>query len=188
MTSFILSQIFGGIALILVCISYFLSKKSFLFVQIIANVFYGGAFIASLSLVGGINTFVSIIRCVILYYYEKKDKAVPLYYLFIFGAIYLGVGIVFFDGYWDIITMFSPIMFTFAMMMKRMIMVKWFMLFPNLALTFFCVFNEFYTSAILDFIEFSVILVAILTYYIQKRQNVDNSYKIIRAIAFDKEI
>ncbi len=39
--NFVLSQIMGGIALILVAIGYFFKNKvKFLFIQIIANIFY----------------------------------------------------------------------------------------------------------------------------------------------------
>ena len=80
MVQFIISQIFGGIALILVCISYFLSKNKFLFFQIVANLFYGAAFLVSLSLVAGINTIISILRCLLILYYEKQNKDFPIYF------------------------------------------------------------------------------------------------------------
>lgn len=186
MVQFIISQIFGGIALILVCISYFLSKNKFLFFQIVANLFYGAAFLVSLSLVAGINTIISILRCLLILYYEKQNKDFPIYFLVTFCLIYISVGVVFYKNAWDIITMFSPTLFTIAMIMRKMIAVKWFMLFPNLALILYCVFNKFYTSAILDLVEFIVILVAIVMYYIEKHRNKDISYNIIKKIAFDK--
>ncbi len=186
MIQFVVSQVFGGIALILVCISYFLNKNKFLFLQIFANVFYGAAFLVSLSLVAGINTFISIFRCILILYYEKQNKTFPIYYLIIFCLIYICIGIVFYKNAWDIITMLSPILFTLAMIMKKMIVVKWFMLFPNLALMLYCVLNRFYTSAVLDLIEFIVILVAIIVYYIEEYKNKDKSYKIIKKIVFDK--
>ena len=170
MSNFIISQILGGVALILVCISYFLNKKYFLICQIFANVFYGAGFIVSASLVAGINTFISIIRVLIFYFYERKEKDIPWYYLIIFSPIYITIGIVFYKNPWDILTMCTPIMFTFAMMIKKMIVVNYCMLLPNLLFFLYCMFNRFYTAAALDFIEICVITVSIILYYVKKHK------------------
>ena len=186
MLQFIISQLFGAFALILVCISYFLNKDKFLFIQILSNVFYGAAFLASSSLVAGINTFISILRCAIILYYEKKNKQFPAYYFFLFCLIYICVGILFYKKPWDILTMFTPIFFMLALLMKKMITVKWAIFFPNVALVVYCFFNRLYTSAILDLIESIVLFVAIMVYYIKEHKNQDKSYKIIKKIVYDK--
>ena len=187
MLPFIFSQILGGIALILVCVSYFFDKKVFLFFQIIANIFYGLGFLASSFFVAGLNTFVSTIRCLIFYVYEKRNARLPIFYLFIFSALYVSIGVIFFKTYWDIITIICPVIFTIAMMMKNMIMVKWTMLLPNFALVIFNLFNNFFTSAMLEIIEFSVIVVAIVVFYSRKKK-VNESYETIKKVAFSKDL
>ena len=71
---FILSEIFGFIALVLVCVGYFFdNKKIFLISQILANIFYALSYIFVSALVAGINTFISTFRCVYLFLCEKYN-------------------------------------------------------------------------------------------------------------------
>lgn len=165
---FIISQLLGGIALILVCISYFCKKKMFLILHIFANVFYGAAFIVSNSLVAGINTFISIVRTFVFYLYEKKDEKISHFYILIFAVLYIAIGVIFFKLPWDILTTITPILFTTAMTFRKMIVVNFIMLFPNIILCVYNVANQFYTSAILDAIESGVIFVAIISYFVVK--------------------
>ena len=70
---FILSQIMGIIALIIIAVSYFSkNKKFFLFLQIFANFFYALSFIFVNAFTAGINTFISIVKVVCFYFYEKN--------------------------------------------------------------------------------------------------------------------
>lgn len=66
--NFILAQVMGGIALVLVALSYFTKeKKKFFIIQIIiANIFYGASFIFNMALVGGINFLICTIRIAVL--------------------------------------------------------------------------------------------------------------------------
>lgn len=170
MVQFIISQVLGGIALILVCISYFCNKKVFLIFQTVANVFYGSAFIVSLSLVAGINTFISMTRTALFYFYERKKKQIPYCYILIYSAIYITIGVIFFKSPWDILTIISPILFTTAMAMRKMITVNFMLIIPNIMLVIYNIFNTFYTSAILDTIEVAVIVVSIITYFVIKKK------------------
>lgn len=169
--NFILAQIFGGIALILVVISYFINnKKKFLLLQIIANLFYGLSFAVNSALVAGLNTFISILRVLVLYLYEKKHKEPPIYLILIFSVGYIIIGIIFFKNYYDIIVIITPILFTIAMWVKNMQLVRYLMLFPNAILVFYAILNQVYTTALLDFIEIITIIVALITYYINKKK------------------
>ena len=186
MVSFILSQIFGGIALVLVCISFFQNKRCFLILQCASNLFYAGGFFASLSLLAGINTCISIIRTIAIYFYEKNGKTTPYYITLLFFIAYIIVTILFFNGYWDIIPLTTSILITFAMVMKDMLAVNYMLLLPNFLLITYNIFNAFYTSSILNLIGFIVTIIAIIKIY--KNRKEDESYKIIRKIAFSKQI
>lgn len=169
--NFIFAQILGGISLILVIVSYFLnSKKNFLFIQIVANVFYGLSFIVNSALVAGINTFISIIRVLLLYLYERKGKTPPIYFIFIFSACYITIGVIFFKNYYDIIVIITPILFTIAMWVKNMQLVRYLMLLPNAILVFYAILNQVYTTALLDLLELITIIVALITYYMHKKK------------------
>lgn len=171
--NFILSQIFGGVALVLSIISYFFKfKKSFLFIQIIANVFYGFSFAVNFALVAGINTFIYIFKVIILYIYERKEKNPPIYLIFIFTALYILVGIIFFNSYLDILVMITPIMFTIAFYMKNMQTVRYFMLLPNAILVLYAIICQIYTTALLDLLDFTVIIISIIKFHINKKQEI----------------
>lgn len=163
---FILAQVMGGIALILTIISYFfVDKRNFFVFNIIANVFYALSFIFSSALVAGINTLISIVRIIILYYYEKKQKTSPIYLIFIFIICYLTIGIIFFKDYYDIIVIITPILFTIAMSMKNMQAIRYMSLLPNALLIVYAVVNQVYTSALLDLLELIAIIIAIIKFY-----------------------
>ena len=166
---FILAQIFGGIALLLVVVSYFWKdKKVFLMLQVIANIFYGLSFVFSSALVFGINSFISIVRVVVLYVYEKKNISPPIYLVIPFVLSYLTVGIIFYQQPIDIIGIFTPMLFTIAMWMKNMQLVRYLMLLPNALLVLSALLYSAYTTALLDTVEIVAIVVAIITFHLKK--------------------
>ena len=175
---FIISQIMGGIALILVFISYFLRNKvTFLAFQIVANFFYALSFVFTNALVAGINSLISIIRCIVFYLYNRKNQDIPWFYLILFSVLYVSTGVIFFKSYFDIIVILTPILFTFAMMMKNMEKVRYLMILPNILLTFYGILCEVYTTAALDFMEVITIIVAIIKFYIKdKNKKFDSVY------------
>lgn len=82
------------------------------------------------------------------------------------------VGGIFFKDYYDLITIAAPILFTIAMCMKDMQMVRYLMILPNVAVTIYSIINQVYTSALLDFLEVLVIVVSIIVYHIDKKRQI----------------
>ena len=161
-----MAQVMGGIALILIIISYFfVDKRNFFVFNIIANIFYAFSFIFCSVLVAGINTLISIVRIIILYYYEKKQKPSPVYLIFIFIICYLTVGIIFFKDYYDVIVIITPILFAISMSMKNMQAIRYMSLLPNALLILYAIVNQVYTSALLNLLEFIAIIITILKFY-----------------------
>ena len=79
-------------------------------------------------------------------------------------------GVIFFKSYYDIIVIITPILFTIAMWVKNMQLVRYLMLLPNAILVFYAILNQVYTTALLDLIEVIAIIVALITYYIHKKK------------------
>lgn len=171
-TNFILTQILGGIALILVCFSYFVkNKKYFLLIQVFANIFYAGAFLFQNLFVAGFNTIVSIVRTAIFYLYFKSDKNnIPIYVPLIFTGIYILNFIVFYTSMLDITALFTSIVFTFALYIKNMQTTRCVSLLPNIMLCVYNFVNRCYSSSALDFIESVVIIVSIIYYHIKSKK------------------
>ncbi len=178
--NFILSQIMGAIALLLMIISYFDKNKiRFFFIQLIANIFYGLSFIFSNAMVAGINSLISIVRVLLLYIYNRKDKKPPLIFILIFSIIYITVGIIFIKDYYDIITIITPILFTVAMWMKDMQIIRYFLIIPNTLLIFYSLINQVYTSALLSLLEVIILIIAIIKYkYFNKKNTKDANNKL----------
>lgn len=168
---FILSQIMGIIALIIIAVSYFSkNKKFFLFLQIFANFFYALSFIFVNAFTAGINTFISIVKVVCFYFYEKVNKKAPLYFVVIFIVCYITVGIIFYRNILDIIPIVTAIIFSFAFWIRDMVYVRFLIVFPNLLLIFYSIMTQAYTSALLSVLEISVIVIAILKDYFERRK------------------
>lgn len=171
-TNFILTQILGGIALILVCFSYFVkNKKYFLLIQVFANIFYAGAFLFQNLFVAGFNTIVSIVRTAIFYLYFKSDKNnIPIYVPLIFTGIYILNFFVFYTSMLDITALFTSIVFTFALYIKNMQTTRCVSLLPNIVLCVYNFVNKCYSSSVLDLIESVVIIVSIIYYHIKSKK------------------
>lgn len=171
-TNFILTQILGGVALILVCFSYFVkNKKYFLLIQVFANIFYAGAFLFQNLFVAGFNTIVSIVRTAIFYLYFKSDKNnIPIYVPLIFTGIYILNFIVFYTSMLDITALFTSIVFTFAFYIKNMQTTRCVSLLPNIMLCVYNFVNRCYSSSVLDLIESVVIIVSIIYYHIKSKK------------------
>lgn len=168
----IITQILGAVALCICLVGiFFKQKKNYFIAQLTAYIFNGASFIVNGSLVAGLNTFISITRVLILYIYEKKGKNPP-YWLLSYSVLYITVGIVFMNSYYDIITMITPILNTLSMLMRNMQLVRYFSILPNTMLATYAILTCAYTSAAYYIVETITIIVAIITYAIQQRKNV----------------
>lgn len=170
MLEFILAQIFGFVALILVCIGYFLkSKTSFLLITVVANFFYALAFFVVGAFVGGALTFISIGRCLYLYFAEKHNFKYKLHFLSLFIILYVASTIIFWKSALDIMALLSSSLFTLGYAIKNMQTMRYVLIIPNTLLVIYNILATTYTSAILDFIEIVVIIVAIIRFYKHKK-------------------
>ena len=169
--NFIIAQVLGFIALILVCISYsFNSKKTFLAYQILANIFYSASFLSLGVLVGGLNTIVSIARVAVLYIYEKKDKSPPVWLYVTFAMLYLVTGNICYQSSLDIMAVIAYEIFNVAMFCRYIELTRYMMVFPNCIIVIYNILSQTYTNAILDFVEI-VVLVTMIVRFSWARQN-----------------
>lgn len=177
---FILSQISGIIALILVCISYFCRNKGhFLIIQTIANLFYGTSFLLLEHYVAGIITMISIFRCIYIYIAQKYNFKYTEHCLLVFILGYIATGITFFDSYLDIIPIMTAIMFTIAFVIKNMQVVRYICIVPNALLMIYSIICTTYSNAVLDFLEVVVLVVSIIKFSLEKK-SIPNSTNVIK--------
>ncbi len=169
--NFILAQILGGIALILVCIGYFLKTKSaFMIIQTIANFFYASAFFVVGAYVGAGLVMISLFRCVYLYVVEKKSFKYTLHFLPIFIVLYIITTIIFWNNPFDFMPLITSTLFTIGFTIKNLQNMRYILIIPNAILVAYNIFTTTYTSALLDLIEIIVIVVAIIKFNIDNKR------------------
>lgn len=113
---FIIAQIIGFIVLGITVISIqFKTKEKILICQIIANILVAIQYFCLNALTGGVVAIINVIRCLIFYYYKKKDKKPSLIFLSIFILVAIGSGILTWQNGFSIIPIIATIVFTYGL-------------------------------------------------------------------------
>lgn len=113
---FITAQIIGGIVLILTVISIqFKTKEKILICQIIANILIAIQYFLLNALTGGVVSIINVIRCIIFYYYKKKNMKPSFVFLGIFIIIAILSGILTWQSTLSIIPIIAAIIFTYGL-------------------------------------------------------------------------
>ena len=159
----IIAQVLGGIALILVCIGYFVKTKStFMIIQVVANFFYASAFFVVGAFVGAGLVMISLFRCIYLYFCEKYTFKYTLHFLTIFITLYIVTTILLWQSPFDLMPLSSSLLFTLGYTIQNLQTMRYVLIAPNAILVVYNIITTTYTSALLDFIEVVVIIVAIV--------------------------
>jgi len=160
---FILAQILGFIALIIVCVGFFLkTKSSFMIAQVAANFFYASAFLVVDAYVGAVLVTISLFRCIYLYYAEKYNFKYKIHLIPIFLLLYLTMTILFWDNPYDWLPLCSSTLFTIGYTLNNFQTMRYVLIIPNSILVVYNILSTTYTSALLDFVEIFVIIIAIV--------------------------
>ena len=166
---FILAQVFGGIALLIICIGYFVKTKStFLLTQVAGNFFYALAFLVVGAYVGFWLVMISLSRCIYIYFAEKYSFKYLIHFLSVFIVLYIVTTIIFWGTPFDLMPLVSSILFTIGYTIHNMQLMRYILIIPNTLLVIYNILTTTYTSSLLDFIEVVVIVVAIIKFYKDK--------------------
>ena len=172
-TGFILSQVMGGVALILVALSYFVkAKKSFLLLQTIANLFYAASFLFQGLFVAGVGTLISLCRALGLYILSAKKIDPSEQYLIILLACYFINASIFYQVPLDIMPLCTSCLFTLAFFVKDMKNVRYFMILPNVMLVVYGIITQCYTNALLDTMEVCILVSAIIYHHKDNKKKI----------------
>ena len=169
--AFILAQIFGGIALLIICIGYFVKQKStFLLTQVAGNFFYALAFLVVEAYVGFGLVMISLFRCIYIYLAEKYSFKYLIHFLSVFIVLYIVTTFIFWGSPFDLMPLVSSILFTVGYTIHNMQLMRYILIIPNALLVIYNILTTTYVSALLDFIEVLVILVAIIKFYKENKE------------------
>lgn len=113
---FILAQICGIIALILTVISVqFKTKEKIVMCSVFANIVVAIQFFLLNAVTGAIVSIINTIRCIIFYYYKKKNMKPSTIVLFVFEIIAIVSGIISWQNTWSIIPIIVTLVYTYGL-------------------------------------------------------------------------
>ena len=81
---YIIAQVLGIVGVISLFLSIlYNNKKQIVILQIISSLFYGLEYLFLNAIPAMIMSFISLLRCIIFYLFERKNKKVPVIVLII---------------------------------------------------------------------------------------------------------
>ena len=91
-----------------------------MFIQILANIFYGIQYLLLNAYSALASNIVSIVKTGVFYKYEKNNKEISLYTLLIFEIMIIVLGIITFKNIYSIIPIFIASIYTYGTWQKNL--------------------------------------------------------------------
>lgn len=122
---FILAQICGLIALALTVISVqFKTKEKIVMCMVIANVVVAIQYFLLNAVTGAVISIINAIRCIIFYYYKKKDMKPSIIVLIVFEAIAIISGIFTWQNIWSLIPIIVTVIYTYGLWQDNVTVIR----------------------------------------------------------------
>lgn len=165
----LLGQIFGFIGLLFVLISVQNNKKNLiLFYQIFGNIFYGLQYFTLSLFSAGFMSCVSLLRCLVFYYYEKvENKRTPLYWLIILTVIPVILSLFTYNGIISLIPIICTILYTYAIWQTNLKRFRYIVTSSGIGWIFYNGIGGAYVGVISAIFEFINGLIAIIRFDIR---------------------
>ncbi len=161
--NYIISQVIGGIAVVLVCIAYCVkSKRKLLFFQIMANLaicisyFFLGTYFAF------IGTGLATIRTLFFYLYERKGKVLPIWLFCLLILLFIFQFFIVFEDWYNLLPLAVYITFTIAFRIDNIKLLKITLIFASIARFIFDLVKHNYSSLVLSLIEFTILVIGLI--------------------------
>lgn len=122
---FILAQLCGIIALILTVISVqFKTKEKIVMCSVFANIVVAIQFFLLNAITGAIISIINTVRCLIFYYYKKKDMKPSLVVLVLFEIVAIVSGIISWQNIWSLIPIIVTVVYTYGLWQDNVIVIR----------------------------------------------------------------
>lgn len=170
---FILSQIFGGVAVAFACLSYFCNKKNFLLVQTGANTFFAIGFFFVGGYLAFVVTLINALRSLSFYFCQRVNfKFTYIYLIYFIACASVATGLLW-TGPLDIMPFVTSVTFSCIYFIKNMQLTRYLTLAPNTILSIYSAVMRAYTNSLLGVVEILFTIVSIVRYVKKdkKRQN-----------------
>lgn len=166
---FILAQICGFFVLIFMVISvWFNENKKIIFFSIIANTFAAAQYFLLWALTGAVISIINTIRCIVFYYYKKKNLKPSLVILILFETVAIVSGAITWQNWWSLIPIIITVVYTYGIWQDKTFIIK---LSTGIAGAGWLVYNtvvKAYVGALQGFLQFMSSIIAIIKDKIKK--------------------
>lgn len=174
------SFICSAIALALYSASYFFkTKKMYLTLQIIGNIFLALSYLLISAFFTMVSVILGIGRGLVCYFYEKRDKSVPVLVIIALCAAtiisYITINFVILKSAtsWDILYMLASCFYAITFTIRNLKLMRWAVLVPHsLAIAYNLVIKAPITSAMSYAIEFVITIVAIIKFRTRREKKI----------------
>jgi len=114
--AFILAQICGAIALVLTVVSVqFKEKEKIMICMVLANIVVATEYFLLDALTGAVISILNAIRCLVFYYYKKKNMKPSLFILIVFELIAIISGRISWQNMWSLIPIVVTVIYTYGL-------------------------------------------------------------------------
>lgn len=174
-----LAFVLSATALVLYSASYFFnSKKQYLILQVCGNAFLSLSYCVLGAYFTMVSVILGIVRGLVFYVYEKKDKKAPisvvlgLCALTVLSYLIINCLIVPQHSPWDIIYLIASLMYVITLAIRNISVMRYTVLIPHsCAVLYNILIKAPISSAISYGIELLVTVVAIIRYEFPKRKS-----------------
>lgn len=171
--NFIIAQVIGAIALIILMLSFQKNnKETLLKYQIFSSLLYAIQYIFLKAYTGSMMNLTCMIRNCIFRKYDKENKKVPIIWLVFVVAIIITLSLITFDGWISLLPMIGVISYSVALWGGKLKIVR-------IAEVFSCILFIIYnikvlaiTGLIATVIEMLAAMIAMYKFDIKKNKNV----------------
>ena len=169
--------VLSTIALALYCGSYFFDSKSkYLILQLVGNVFLSFSYFCMGAYFTMVSVAIGIVRGLICFAYEKKDKEVPLFFIIALCIVtvssYIVINYLILSGTsspWDILYLIASCMYAITFAIRNIKLMRYLVLIPHTsAIAYNLLVKAPISSAISYGIELAITVVAIIKFRIQE--------------------
>ena len=167
------------IALALYSFSYFFnSKRNYLIFQLTGNFFLSVSYLLIGSYFTMVAVMIGIARGLICYTYEKKDRKVPLYWIFglcfasVLSYIIINTMILSQASVWDFLYLFASCMYAITFAIRNLRVMRYLVLLPHTSAAVYNLLIQAPISSAISYgIEWLVTVVAIIKFEVIRARN-----------------
>ena len=117
----VFAHIFGIIGIFFLVVSVQCNKKSSILVfQIFANLFYGLQYLTLGAFSAGAMSIVSLLRCLVFYYYDSKKSIVPIWMFLILASTVVAPIFFTYDDLLSLLPIIATLVYSYAVWQKNL--------------------------------------------------------------------